>query len=322
MMRDPKKKMSMGFALIGLAGFRTDYPQDNSSLLFAQPPNGFGRIFTDYRETKIPVTFAFEVTPKLSIGASFNVYLGQFAVAPLPHKVFDLDSAGNRYYPQAGTLNDSWAVAGQFGFLYKASPMMNFGASFTTPQNFKPYSWNSTYANPAAAQYGQARTLDFDLDGPMIVSFGTGLKPSDKTHIAVDGMFTKYKGVNGFGSPGGIVDGVVYPFGWRNIWTFKAGVQHQVNDKLTVRAGYNFSQTPLRSEVVLTATGAPATFQNHYTGGIGLKMFPFLEAEASFYFVPREHVVGPFPDLNNVVKGTLDESNKLTGVLVGLNFHF
>lgn len=126
----------------------------------------------------------------------------------------------------------------------------------------------------------------------------------------------------GFGSPGGIVDRVVYPFGWRNVWTFKTGVQHQATEKLTVRGGYNFSQTPLRSEVILTGTGAPATFQNHFCGGLGIKMFPFLTAEASFYFVPREHVKGPLPDLDNRVIGTMDTSNKLTSGLIGLNFRF
>jgi len=99
-------------------------------------------------------------------------------------------------------------------------------------------------------------------------------------------------------------------------------VQHQMNDKAVIRAGYNYSQMPLRSEVVLTATGAPATFQHHFTGGAGIRMFPFLEAEASFYFVPRQHVVGPLPNLQNVVQGTLDESNKLTSGLIGLNFRF
>jgi hypothetical protein len=97
-LRDPSKKMSLGFGLIGLAGFRTDYPQDNGSILFAQPPSGFGRIFTDFRETKIPVAMALQLTPKLAVGASLNVYLGEFAVAPLPYKVFDTDANGNRWY--------------------------------------------------------------------------------------------------------------------------------------------------------------------------------------------------------------------------------
>jgi long-chain fatty acid transport protein len=322
MLRDPKGKLALGFGLIGLAGFGADYPADSASLLFAPVPSGFGRIFTDYRETKIPVAFAYQVSPKLAIGASLNVYVSEFAVAPLPYKFYDLDAAGNRYYPEAGKLDRRWAVSGQFGVVYQATPMASVGGSITLPHNYGTHEWNSTHANPGSVDYGQPWIVSFDLDGPMIVGFGVGLKPGAKTQVAIDGMFTKYKGVHGFGGPGGINNGVVDPFGWRDVWTFKAGIQQQVTEKLAVRAGYNYSQMPLRQEVVLSATGAPATFQHHFCGGIGLKMFPFLEAEASAYYVPRDHVVGPFPDLQNNIKGTLDESNTLTGALIGLNFRF
>jgi long-chain fatty acid transport protein len=324
MLRDPHKKLALGFGLIGLAGFGTDYPENPSSILFAQPPNGFGRIYTDFRETKIPVAFGYQVNPKLSIGASFNVYFAEFAVAPLPYKVFDVNAAGQRFYPEAGKMTPSWAAGAQFGFNYQLTPKATVGASYTTPQNFSKYVWNSTFADPSNPNYGQARKVDFDLDGPMSLTFGTGMQMDEKkrTQLAIDAMWVKYRGVNGFGSPGGIVNGIVYPFGWRNIWSFKSGVQHQMTDKLTVRGGYAFTQMPLRKEVVLTATGAPATFEHHFCGGVGVKMFPFLEAEASFYFVPRSHVIGPYPDLSNNVLGTLDESNKLTSALIGLNFHF
>jgi long-chain fatty acid transport protein len=320
--RDPSKKMSLGFGLIGLAGFRTDYPQDNASLLFALPPNGFGRIYTDYRETKIPVAMGLQLTPKLAVGISANIYMAEFAVAPLPYNQFNTDFTGARWYPEAGSLNTSWALGGQIGFLYDASPKLSIGGSYTTAQNFKQFHWNSTNADPSSRAYGSAQTVVFDLDGPMSATLGLGIKLSPKTSVAIDTMFTKYKGVDGFGSPGGVVDRIVYPFGWRNIWTIKAGVQHQMSDKIVVRAGYNYSQMPIRDEVVLTATGAPATFQHHICAGFGFAIFPFLEAEASAYYVPRQHAVGPFPDLDNNVKGTLDESNQLTSALIGFNFHF
>ena len=322
MVRDPRKKLSLGFGLIALAGFGTDNAENDASILFAQPPKGFGRIYTDYRETKIPIAFGYQATPKLAIGVSLNVYMAEFAVAPLPYQVFDTDPAGNRYYPEVGKLSPAWAVAGQFGFTYQVNPMLSIGGSYTMPQKFTQYQWNSTIADPGSPLYGTARTVTYNLDGPMIVSFGTGWKLSKKTGLAVDGMYTKYTGVAGFGSPGGIVNHVVQPFGWRNIWTFKAGVQHQLNDTVVLRAGYNYSQMPLRSEVVLTMTGAPATFQHHLCAGFGFKMFPFLEAEASAYYVPRQHIVGPFPDINNNVLGSLDESNRLISGLIGLNFHF
>ncbi|MGE0454542.1 MAG: OmpP1/FadL family transporter [Vicinamibacteria bacterium] len=323
MSRHPDKKLAIGFGLIGLGGFRTDYPQDSASILFGQPPFGFGRVFSDYRLTKIPVALAYQVSPKLSIGASANVYYAEFAQSPLPHDIFDVGANGARWYPTAGNMDGRFGLAGQFGFVYQATPKVSLGASFTTPQNFQGFQWNSTYVDPGHVLYGRHRTVTAQLDGPASFSFGTGLKLSAKTHVAIDGMFTKYEGVAGFGSPGGVIDGIINPFGWRNVWTFKAGVQHKATDKLTLRLGYNYSQTPLRSEVILTAgTIAPQTFQSFFCGGLGLKAFPFLTAEASFYYSPRESVRGPFPVVQGFDIGTVETSNKLTSALIGLNFTF
>jgi long-chain fatty acid transport protein len=164
--------------------------------------------------------------------------------------------------------------------------------------------------------------LEAHLDGPLIVSFGTGFKLGTKTQVAVDGVFTKFEGVAGFGSPGGIVDGDIQPFGWRNVWTFKAGVQYQATGTLTLRAGYNYTQTPLRSDVILTAgTSAPASYQSYFCGGFGYKAFPFLTAETSVYYAPRNHVTGPFPTAQGTA-GTIDNSNSITSLLVGLSFAF
>ena len=336
MMRDPNKKLALGFGLIGLGGFRTDYKQDDASILFAQPPAGFGRIFAEYRLTKIPVALALALTPKLSVGVSANVYLGEFGVAPLPYKFFDVDAAGNRWYQSAGKMTNRYALSAQVGVLYKVNDKVNLGASITTPQNFKAYSWNSTNANPSSRQFGQGTKVSYDLDGPMVVSAGTGLTLSPKTKVALDGMFTKYEGVHGFGGPGGVIPatstagvsggtspgGLVDPFGWKNIWTVKAGVQQQVTDKAIVRAGYHYSQSPIQSKNVLSATGAPLTTTSQYSVGLGMKMFPFLEADLSAYMAPRAHVTGPLTALTGQTVGTLDESNARTGVLIGLNFTF
>lgn len=321
MSRKPDKKLAIGFGLIGLGGFSTDYPQDTASVLFAQRPGGLGRVYTTYSVTKVPVAFGYQATPKLSLGASINVYLGQFSMAPLWSEEFDQGTSA-RWYPEAARPSQRFAVAAQFGFLYQATPTMSMGGSLTTPQNFASYDWNSTNADPGSRGFGTSRTLSYDLDGPMIVSFGLGLKPGKKTQIAVDGMFTKYQGVDGLGGAGGVIKGTVYPFGWRDVWTFKAGVQHVATAKLTVRAGYNFSQMPLRSEVVVSTVAAPLTSQHRFNGGFGYLMFPFLEANASFSYAPRQHLVGPYPDLNNVVVGSLDVSNSVTSALIGLNFKF
>ena len=320
--RHPAKKLAIGFGLIGLGGFRTDYPQDNGSFVLAQQPEGYGRVFSDYHVTKIPVAMAYQVTPKLSLGASVNVYYAEYAQGPIPSAGFDLGVNG-LYYPNAGNLAGSFGLAGQFGFAYQATPRLTVGGSITTPQQFQKFTWNATVVDPGSVAYGRTRTLTAEMNGPMIASLGTGFTLGKKTRLALDGMFTKFDGVDSLGSPGGIVDGKTNPFGWRNTWTVKAGIEHQLTEKVILRLGYNFSQTPVRSDVVLTAgVFSPATFENHFCGGFGYKLFPFLTAEASFYYVPREHVSGPFGTVQGFDLGTLDVSNQVSSAVAGFRFTF
>ena len=323
--RKPGSKIGIGFGLLGTAGFRTDYPQDSSNVLLLPQPDGFGRIYTDLLITKIPVAFAMEVSPKLAVGASINLYRGALAINPLP--VADPDMVrGVGFLPSAGNQVASWGFGVQVGVLYEISPMTSVGASFTTPQKFKQYRWNSTNANPRSPQFGFARTLTFNLDGPATITFGAGLKPNDKTRIAIDGRYVMYDGVAGIGEAGGVdtVNHKLIGIGWRNIWAGMFGVQYQATDMLAVRGGFNYAQTPIREEFTVTSMGTPATFQKHVTGGIGVKMNPHMGFDVGFYLVPRETVSGPILSLYRGVipDSQIDMSNKITSLLIALNFTF
>lgn len=335
MYRHPDQKLGLGFALIGVAGFQTDYAQQPNTIIFDKAQEGgFGRIFTDYIVMKIPVALSYEVSPKLTIGGSVNIYRANLAIAPLPYLVYDtvaittpVAPAGTRFYPEGGNQNGRFAIGAQVGIYYKPNETLSFGASILSPQNYSPFEWNSFFADPTSPSYGSHRTIEYDLDGPLMITTGIGMRPNEKTQIAVDGTWTKYKGVEGFGSPGGIVNGDVQPFGWRNVFSIKAGVRYQATEKMDMRLGYSFTQMPLQEHAVLTATGAPATFQNHFTIGSGIKVLPNLTLQASGYIVPREHITGPyiidqlgaspFP-----TPGTMDTSNKITSGTLGFYFTF
>jgi hypothetical protein len=64
--------------------------------------------------------------------------------------------------------------------------------------------------------------------------------------------------------------------------------------------GYNARHRPERSDVVLSVTGAPVTFQHRETGGVGIAILPVLIAEA--YWVPRQHMAGDFPNLGGAIR--------------------
>ena len=326
MLRKPDGKLALGFGLLGIGGFRTDYPQDSANVLLLPPPDGFGRIYTDYAVAKIPVAFAYQITPKLSAGGSLNVYQAVLSILPLPVAEPDLSASGNTYLPSAAAGVARFGIGGQFGFVFKASDIVSVGASVNTYQKFRKFEWNSTVANPELPSYGTHRELTFRLDGPPSITFGAGLKPNPKTMVAIDGQWTKFDDVEGFGGPGGVdtVKRSLIGIGWRNVWSFKAGVQYQATDKLAVRGGYNHSQTPIRSEFTETSMGTPATFQKHFTAGVGMQVFPKVGADIGFYFVPREHVRGPVISLASgvVPDSEIDLSNSLTSFQIAFNFRF
>ena len=347
-MHKPGSQWAVGFGLVAVAGFRTDYPEDPDTILFAVPSRGgFGRIFTDYRVTRIPFAVAYQASPKLALGASLNAFLAQLAIAPLPYLVYDVGEPNpTRYYAEGANLVTETAFAVQLGFLYTASPKLSIGGSYTSEQDYDPFTWVSTFASPDLPNFGENRPLDYDLDGPWNATLGVGFKPNPKTDVAFDVMYIEYAGVSGFGSPGGVVfdeddpiqgpapslppvpgepvgiGGTVNPFGWRDVWVYKAGVQYRASSKWTLRAGYNHSTNPIQREKVLSATGAPATFSDHYTLGVGYQITPQLRADAAFYKVPREHVEGPYPSLFDQELGRMTTSNGLTAGLIGLHWKF
>jgi hypothetical protein len=177
-------------------------------VLFAQPPRGFGRVFTDYRVTKVPVAFSFQVNPKLAVGASVNVYIGQFAVSPLPYKVFDLDALGQRYYRRgrAGQPVDRDAPGRVLLPAHADDEHRRVG---DVPQNFSPYEWNALGAN-GAANYGIGRVVDFDLDGPLIHQLRDGAQARRDAARDRRDVHEVTQGVE-VRQPGGIIDGIVYP---------------------------------------------------------------------------------------------------------------
>lgn len=324
----PGSKWGFGFGLIAIAGFRTDNPEDPNSILFALPtdnPPGFGRIYTDHRVTKIPIAISYNVNDKLTLGLAVNTYIAELAIAPLPYQVIDV-GGGVGYYPQGDGLVKSYAISFQPSFYYQATEKISIGGSLTTGQDFDNFEWNSTFANPnivnGPMQFGRARKLEYDLDGPMIATLGVGVQVNEKTKVAADVSWIRYDDVAGFGSPGGIVNGVVQPFGWDNVWAFKFGVEHQINEKLTVRGGYNYSDIPIPSKNTLTATGAPAFFQHHISVGAGIKLTEHITANTGLYWVPKTESTGPYLQPNGPPIGKVKESNSLLGAQMGLNFNF
>jgi long-chain fatty acid transport protein len=118
--------------------------------------------------------------------------------------------------------------------------------------------------------------VDTTIDFPDIVSFGIAYRPTRKLTFAVD---CEWVGWSSFDKQeldlrdevpqAGFSDSST-PLDWKDSWLFKAGAQYSVNDKLALRGGYVFVESPVPDHTLTPA--APESDQHDFAIGFGYKM--------------------------------------------------
>jgi long-chain fatty acid transport protein len=89
-------------------------------------------------------------------------------------------------------------------------------------------------------------------------------------------------------------------FGWKNQLIYKIGVNWGVNDRLQLRAGFNYGKTPIPDDQLTFNTLLPVTTQKHYTVGFTYKATDELEITGTYVLAPETRQHSP-NDMQNVV---------------------
>ena len=348
--RPEGRPWALGFGLLGVAGFRTDWPQDPNNPIFDPQPAGFGAVKTNLAITKIPFALAWEVNPRLALGAALVVYQGGLAISPLPPATPDCTRATpgsgrtqDCFYADADNVVHTYALAAQLGLYWELDDAWSLGLAYTSPQDFADYEWNSQVALPYLIDaqgnqtfnpnFGVGKKVRYALDGPQIVSVGVGWQPRDGLKVGFDGRWVDYTSVDGAGGVGGFKpDASLNEIGWDDILVGAIGVEWRSSPSVTLRAGFNYSQTPIREEVVFTSLGTPPTFKDHYTVGFGYQATEKLQLNLGAYWAPEREVSGPLlspflapnPTLEQqqVPGGTFTISEQIVSGLVALSYRF
>lgn len=250
----PNEKLTLGMGMAGLSGMGVDFPD-------ALPAPGPQSIVTTKQFYKIAPGFGYQVNDKLAVGAALNIDYQSLALAT---PAFQL--------PQ----NQVYGFGATFGLTYKPNPRFTIGASYTTKQEMDEFKWNT-----------MAGTYGMTMDAPPIFSVGLAFKPmpgllieADIKHIAFSDVLDKVA----FKTPAGTSQ---MNFGWSDQTVFAIGVQKQVNPKTTVRAGFNYGESPIGPEDVDSNIGSLAVTEAHLTLGLtrqlGERLFTSLSYAHAFH---------------------------------------
>jgi len=279
----PKSKHTFGVSAFGVSGFGVDFPAETNSPLaganfnpnessspisYPQQARGFGNVKSDYMLLQVSLSYAYELSDKVSIGLQPNFNYETLELAPNPTTM--PDRTGNGY-----PVTDAAAAMGygaQIGIFYDSHDMLKLGMSYKTKQYFSEYTFKNTYldANSTAAPDN-----NFTMNYPSILSFGMGLS-GKKLDFAADVRFVNYEGTEGFKESGWQLDdtyhmptGAVNGFGWKNMTIFSAGLSYKLMENLPIRIGYTNNTNPVKDELTFYSVSAPAVVTNAAQIGLG-----------------------------------------------------
>lgn len=290
-------KVVVGLGALGIGGFGVDYAASTTNPILTPQPNGFGQVFSNYSLLKIMPAVAVAVTPRFWLGGAVNVNWASLAVQPMP--VAPPACSGTPqpcFYPSAAATDGAFGFGFQLGARYNINDLISVGASYTSPQWFDDFEFNSANANPNLPNFGAPIVIEFGLDVPAVWAAGIGITPLPGLTLAADGKYLTYESTDGFAESGFNPDGSVAGFGWKNIFVVAVGGEYWIKEKFAVRAGYNYSENPITEEQVFFNVPAPAIVQNHLTLGAGVKIARRLQVDLGYYHVFENSITGPIPN--------------------------
>ncbi len=294
--------LALGVTVYGNGGLNTDYPGGQlpaGAACAGFNPNpgpynllcGNGRLGVDLSQLIIAPTIAWKFQPNHSIGLSPLLAYQRFQAEGLgAFGAFSNDPGNfsNRGY------DDSTGWGARVGYYGAFSPTFAVGASYATKTRMGDF---DKYRGLFAEQG------DFDI--PSHWAVGVAVKPVDKWIIAADFMRINYSDVKSVSNASANLGGCLFGntsqclggddgagFGWRSINVVKLGVEHTPSVNWTVRAGYNYSQSPIRSEDVTINILAPGVIKHRMTLGATYQWQKH-EVTGAFMYAFRNDVTGP-----------------------------
>jgi long-chain fatty acid transport protein len=262
----PDSDWTVGMNAVGVSGFGVNYPASNTNPLLMAPPNGFGSVYSNFTMLQLSPTVAYKMDKNWSFGFAPNIDQASLAINPgcfaAPNDPDGIFGNGDEIYPSGLNTATAWGFGGQVGVFYQGDGDWDFGASYKSKQAFNDFEFNSTDAT------GAFRQLELDMDFPAIASIGLAYRGFDDFIIGLDARYIDYKNTAGFDPAGFDTDGSVTGFGWDSIMVVAVGAQYQIDDCLSVRAGYAFNENPIVDDNSTFNVPAPAIIQQHASIGM------------------------------------------------------
>ena len=303
---------TFGIGIFGVVGGGVNFAGSASQPLLTprNPPKTFGVGPIDASLSVL------EITPIASYQAMDNLAVAVGPIITTTSAIFSpaffaanpKDPYGLASFPNATNSRPFWGGGFQLGLLYNINKDWNFGFSYKSPI------WQERWSYNASAPDGSARYIGLQASLPEIISWGVAYKGLPKTLIDVDLRYFDYKDAALFGQA--VKDGGL---AWRSVFAVATGVQYQLSEKSTLRAGYLYNTNPIRSETTLFNVQAPGIITNTLSFGASYKLTADITTTVAYVHGFRNSITGS-PEQLPGASTRLDVQTD--SLVVGLNIQF
>jgi len=229
-------------------------------------------------------TIAWKVTPSQNIGASVILGYQRFKATGINN--FAGISASPQNVSDVGS-DDALGIGLHLGWIGQITDTVSLGATVQSKTYFQKFDkYKGLFAGGG------------EMDAPATVGFGVAFKATPQVTLAADVQRIFYSDVNAIGNSISQWNGQPFlsgaagnlglsngpGFGWKDVNVYKLGVSYDVNESLTLRAGYNHTDQPIKGSEALFNVLAPGIVQDHLTLGTTYKL-PNNKGEISVAYV-------------------------------------
>ncbi|RIJ37507.1 OmpP1/FadL family transporter [Pontibacter oryzae] len=274
----------------------------------------------DLQAIFIQPTVSYKLGDKFGVGLGFVIATGSVNL----QRVLPVENSER----QEGTIElDGGAKTGfgiNVGVFYQATDKLTIGLDYRSKVELEVQEGDVTFTNiPASASSNFPSGTEFSaqLPLPATLTLGLGYQVNDKLTLAADVSHVRWSAYESlrfdFSKQ---IRGSGFSESARNYddaFIYRLGAEYMVNDKLAVRGGAYYDQSPVQDGYLTPET--PDADSRGLSAGVGYSISDNFSLDASFLYINKKERTDQ-ADLSGGVAGTFKSVAYIPGI--GLNFKF
>lgn len=261
----------------------------------------------------IQPTVSYQLADWISVGGGFVYAVGGVNL----QRSLPLD--GSTVDPMVELDGSATGVGYNLGIMFKAGSKWNFGINYRSRVNMDVSEGDAIFTVPDATEplFPANNQFTASLALPSNFTVGATYQASAKFQISAEANFVGWSAYDtlafDFENNTAALEDSKSPRNYENSWVFKLGGEYNISDKIALRAGAYYDQTPVQEGYMTPET--PDADRLGLTAGVGFQLNESFSIDLSFLYIDGKERTQTLEDA--VAAGTYNPEAGTADVVLG-----